>query len=88
MNSKVDLNEKFISFLEQTKGQERKSVTHLNDRVLIVDGLNTFILSFSVDNTPETCYCSDGKVSWTAYCGPNWTCEKCCEKTKPKKKDE
>ena len=45
-----------------------------------------FILSFSVDNTPETCYCSDGKVSWTAYCGPNWTCEKCCEKTKPKPK--
>ena len=49
MSSKVDLNEKFISFLEQTKGQERKSVTHLNDRVLIVDGLNTFIRSFAVN---------------------------------------
>ena len=49
MNSKVDLNEKFISFLEQTKGQEHKSITRLNDRVLIVDGLNTFIRSFSVN---------------------------------------
>ena len=49
MNSKVDLNEKFISFLEQTKNQEHKSVTHLNDRVLIVDGLNTFIRSFAVN---------------------------------------
>ena len=45
MSSKADLNEKFISFLEQTKGQEHKSVTRLNDRVLIVDGLNTFICS-------------------------------------------
>ena len=49
MNSKKDLNEKFISFLEQTKNDERKSVTHLNDRVLIVDGLNTFIRSFAVN---------------------------------------
>jgi len=49
MNSKIDLNEKFISFLEQTKNQEHKSVTHLNDRVLIVDGLNTFIRSFAVN---------------------------------------
>ena len=49
MNSKTDLNEKFISFLEQTKNQEHKSVTHLNDRVLIVDGLNTFIRSFAVN---------------------------------------
>ena len=49
MNSKTDLNEKFISFLEQTKNQEKKSVTHLNDRVLIVDGLNTFIRSFAVN---------------------------------------
>ena len=49
MNSKVDLNQKFISFLEQTKGEEKKSVTHLNDRVLIVDGLNTFIRSFAVN---------------------------------------
>ena len=49
MNSKTDLNEKFISFLEQTKNQEKKSVTHLNDRVLIVDGLNTFIRAFAVN---------------------------------------
>jgi DNA polymerase-1 len=49
MNSKPDLNKKFISFLEQTKNQEHKSVTHLNDRVLIVDGLNTFIRSFAVN---------------------------------------
>ena len=49
MNSKTDLNEKFISFLEQTKGDTHKSVTHLNDRVLIVDGLNTFIRSFAVN---------------------------------------
>ena len=49
MKSKVDLNEKFISFLEQTKNEEHKSVTHLNDRVLIVDGLNTFIRSFAVN---------------------------------------
>ena len=49
MNSKTDLNKKFISFLDQTKNQEHKSVTHLNDRVLIVDGLNTFIRSFAVN---------------------------------------
>ena len=49
MNSKKDLNEKFISFLEQTKNDTHKSVTHLNDRVLIVDGLNTFIRSFAVN---------------------------------------
>ena len=49
MKSKTDLNKKFISFLEQTKGEEHKSVTHLNDRVLIVDGLNTFIRSFAVN---------------------------------------
>ena len=47
------------------------------------------LFAISICNTPETCYCNskDGK-SWTAYCGPSWTCEKCCEKTKPKKKDE
>ena len=49
MNSKKDLNEKFISFLEQTKDDTHNSVTHLNDRVLIVDGLNTFIRSFAVN---------------------------------------
>ena len=49
MNSKTDLNKKFISFLDQIKDNEQKSVTHLNDRVLIVDGLNTFIRSFAVN---------------------------------------
>jgi DNA polymerase-1 len=49
MNSKTDLNEKYISFLEKTKDETHKSVNHLNDRVLIVDGLNTFIRSFAVN---------------------------------------
>jgi len=49
MNSKTDLNDKFISFLEQTKDDEHKAVNHLNDRVLIVDGLNTFIRAFAVN---------------------------------------
>ena len=49
MNSKKDLNEKYISFLEKTKDDTHKSVNHLNDRVLIVDGLNTFIRSFAVN---------------------------------------
>jgi DNA polymerase-1 len=47
--SKKDLNEKFISFLDQIKDEPPKSVTHLNDRVLVIDGLNTFIRSFSVN---------------------------------------
>tara|TARA_Y100000593_G_scaffold67593_1_gene124259 strand:+ start:271 stop:1338 length:1068 start_codon:yes stop_codon:yes gene_type:complete len=47
--NKSDLNEKFISFLDQVKDEEHKSITHLNDRVLIVDGLNTFIRAFSVN---------------------------------------
>ena len=49
MNSNKGLNEKFISFLDQVKDEEPKSVTHLNDRVLIVDGLNTFIRAFAVN---------------------------------------
>ena len=49
MNSKKDLNDKFISFLEQTKGEKPKTVQHLNDRVLIVDDLNTYIRSFAVN---------------------------------------
>ena len=49
MNSKKDLNKKYISFLEQTKDDTHKAVNHLNDRVLIVDGLNTFIRSFAVN---------------------------------------
>ena len=47
--NKKDLNDKFISFLDQVKDEEHKSVTHLNDRVLIIDGLNTFIRSFAVN---------------------------------------
>jgi len=51
MKSKIDLNEKFISFLDQVKDEDPKSVNHLNDRVLIVDGLNTFIRAFAVNPT-------------------------------------
>ena len=46
---KKELNEKFISFTEQTKDEEHKSVTKLNDRVLLVDGLNTLFRAFSVN---------------------------------------
>ena len=46
------------------------------------------LFTISICGPPETCYCATDKESWTAYCGKNWTCEKCCEKTKPKKKDE
>ncbi len=49
MSSKKELNEKYLSFLEQTKDDTHKAVNHLNDRVLIVDGLNTFIRSFAVN---------------------------------------
>ena len=47
--NKKDLNDKFISFLDQVKDEEHKAVTHLNDRVLVIDGLNTFIRSFAVN---------------------------------------
>ena len=47
--NKKDLNDKFISFLDQVKDEEHKAVNHLNDRVLIIDGLNTFIRSFAVN---------------------------------------
>jgi len=47
--NKKDLNEKFISFLDQVKDEPQKSVTHLNDRVLVIDGLNTFIRAFAVN---------------------------------------
>jgi len=46
---KKELNNKFISFLDQTKDEDHKSVTRLNDRVLICDGLNTFIRAFAVN---------------------------------------
>jgi 5'-3' exonuclease len=47
--NKKDLNDKFISFLDQVKDEEHRPVTHLNDRVLIIDGLNTFIRAFAVN---------------------------------------
>ena len=51
------------------------------------------LFAISICSPPETCYCTDNKISWTAYCGEGWTCEKCCKKTRPKpkkkkKKDE
>ena len=49
MKSKKDLNDKFISFLDQVKDEDPKTVTHLNDRVLVIDGLNTFIRAFAVN---------------------------------------
>jgi 5'-3' exonuclease len=49
MKSKKDLNDKFISFLDQLKDEDPKTVTHLNDRVLVIDGLNTFIRAFAVN---------------------------------------
>ena len=49
MKSKKDLNDKFISFLDQIKDEDPKTVTHLNDRVLVIDGLNTFIRAFAVN---------------------------------------
>ena len=49
MSSKEGLNTKYLSFLDQTKDDTHKAVNHLNDRVLIVDGLNTFIRSFAVN---------------------------------------
>ena len=49
MSSKEGLNKKYLSFLDKTKDDTHKAVNHLNDRVLIVDGLNTFIRSFAVN---------------------------------------
>ena len=43
MKSKKDLNEKFISFLDNIDESEKKGKLNLNDKVLIIDGLNTFI---------------------------------------------
>ena len=47
--NKKDLNDKFISFLDQVKDEDHKAVIHLNDRVLVIDGLNTFIRAFAVN---------------------------------------
>ena len=49
MKSKKDVNEKFISFLDNIDESEKKGKLNLNDKVLIIDGLNTFIRSFSVN---------------------------------------
>ena len=46
--NKTDLNKKYLSFLDQVQ-DEPKLATRLNDRVLIIDGLNTFIRSFSIN---------------------------------------
>jgi len=40
---------KYISFLDQLEDSEGAHKTHLNDKVLIVDGLNTFIRAFAVN---------------------------------------
>ena len=38
---------------------------------------------------PKTCYCSSDNRQWTAYCvDQKWSCEKCCEYTKPKDEDK
>ena len=49
MKSKKGLNEKFISFLDNIDDSEKTGKLNLNDKVLIIDGLNTFIRSFSVN---------------------------------------
>ena len=42
-----------------------------------------------VQDKPKTCYCTLDSISWTAYCvQQQWSCEKCCDYTKPKKKDK
>ena len=43
---------------------------------------------FYTGNTIETCYCTSESSSWTAYCGSNIDCKKCCEITKPKPKNK
>tara|TARA_Y100000590_G_scaffold426054_1_gene534695 strand:+ start:415 stop:1470 length:1056 start_codon:yes stop_codon:yes gene_type:complete len=47
MNSKID-RKQYLSFLEQIDEDNTKSL-NLNDRVLIIDGLNTFIRAHSVN---------------------------------------
>ena len=44
-----DLNKKFISFIDQIDDEHKNDKLNLNDKVLIIDGLNTFIRSFSVN---------------------------------------
>ena len=47
MNSKIDKN-KYLSFLDQINDKNKKT-KNLNDRVLIIDGLNTFIRAHAVN---------------------------------------
>ena len=47
MNSKID-KERYLSFLDQI-GDTPKKTMNLNDRVLIIDGLNTFIRAHAVN---------------------------------------
>ena len=50
--------------------------------------MKELIIIISLFIPPEeqkTCYCSENDRQWTAYCiQQQWTCEKCCEYTKPK----
>ena len=46
---KKELNKKFISFLDQVQNNNSTEKTYLNDKILIVDGLNTFIRAFAVN---------------------------------------
>jgi len=42
-----------------------------------------------VVDEPKTCYCNNNETQWTAYCiQQHWSCEKCCDYTKPKKKKD
>ena len=47
MNSKID-REQYLSFLDQIEDTPKKTM-NLNDRVLITDGLNTFIRAHAVN---------------------------------------
>ena len=55
----------------------------------IISTIIFFMFSlFYTGNTIETCYCTSESSSWTAYCGSNIDCKKCCEITKPKPKNK
>tara|TARA_R100000700_G_scaffold28923_1_gene35763 strand:+ start:369 stop:554 length:186 start_codon:yes stop_codon:yes gene_type:complete len=48
-----------------------------------------FSFFITTEEEPKTCYCSAGDRQWTAYCWQQkWTCERCCEYTKPKDEEE
>ena len=47
MNSKIDKTQ-YLSFLDQIEDTPKKTM-NLNDRVLIIDGLNTFIRAHAVN---------------------------------------